>query len=159
MVLGSKCITYNYVQLRTTNRKQVHLSPKISWLKPEGIASSRSPFSTGSMYGIFSYIWLMFHDFDFNGIIWVMHGLDSPNHQLQLTPTSYNSHWPTWVVAIGPAVLLHQNPSWLPTCKQIGEDGGWVTQRFRYRKWMNPHLYKLYGYGPCKGKPTPKMAS
>ncbi len=25
-------------------------------------------------------------------------------------------------------------------------------------KWRNPHLYKLYGYGLCKGKPTRKIA-
>ena len=32
-------------------------------------------------------------------------------------------------------------------------------QTFRwYLKWRNPHLYKLYGYGLCKGKPIPKMA-
>ena len=24
-------------------------------------------------------------------------------------------------------------------------------KHFRYRKWRNPHLYKLYGYGLCKG--------
>ncbi len=29
-----------------------------------------------------------------------------------------------------------------------------VTKHFRYLKWRNPHLYKLYGYGLCKGKPT-----
>ena len=32
----------------------------------------------------------------------------------------------------------------------------WITIHFRYLKWRNPHLYKLYGYGLCKGKPTPK---
>ena len=41
------------MQLRTTNRKQAKFSHKISWLKPEGIAPNGSPFSTGSMYGIF----------------------------------------------------------------------------------------------------------
>ena len=25
-------------------------------------------------------------------------------------------------------------------------------------KWRNPHLYKQYGYGLCKGKSTPKIA-
>jgi len=29
---------------------------------------------------------------------------------------------------------------------------------FRYLKWRNPHLYKLYGYGLCKGKPIPNIA-
>ena len=32
------------------------------------------------------------------------------------------------------------------------------TNHFRYLKWRNPDLYKLYGYGLCKGKPTPKTA-
>ena len=32
------------------------------------------------------------------------------------------------------------------------------TKLFRYLKWRNPHLYKQYGYGLCKGKPTPKIA-
>ena len=32
------------------------------------------------------------------------------------------------------------------------------TKLFRYQKWRNPHLYKLYGYGLCKGKPNPKIA-
>ena len=33
------------------------------------------------------------------------------------------------------------------------------TKLFRYLKWRNPHLYKLYGYGLCKGSfPTPKIA-
>ena len=32
------------------------------------------------------------------------------------------------------------------------------TKHFRYLKWRNPHLYKLYGYGLCKEKPTPKIA-
>ena len=30
-----------------------------------------------------------------------------------------------------------------------------VSQR---QNWRNPHLYKLYGYGLCMGKPTPKIA-
>ena len=30
-------------------------------------------------------------------------------------------------------------------------------KHFRYLKWRNPHLYKLYGYGLCKGSsPPPK---
>ncbi len=33
-----------------------------------------------------------------------------------------------------------------------------VTKDFRYLEWRNPHLYKLYGYGLCKGKPSPKIA-
>ena len=33
-----------------------------------------------------------------------------------------------------------------------------ITKHVRYLKWRNPHLYKLYGYGLCKGKPTPKIA-
>ncbi len=33
-----------------------------------------------------------------------------------------------------------------------------ITKHLRYLKWRNPHLYKLYGYGLCKGKPTPKIA-
>ena len=35
-----------------------------------------------------------------------------------------------------------------------------VTQTFRwYLKWRDhPHLYKPYGYGLCKGRPTPKIA-
>ena len=34
-----------------------------------------------------------------------------------------------------------------------------ITKHFeRYLKWRNPHLYKVYGYGLCKGKPTPKIA-
>ena len=34
-----------------------------------------------------------------------------------------------------------------------------LTKLFRYLKWGNPHLYKLYGYGLCKGvSPTPKIA-
>ena len=33
-----------------------------------------------------------------------------------------------------------------------------VTKHFRYLKWRNPHVYKLYGYGLCKGKPTLKTA-
>ena len=32
------------------------------------------------------------------------------------------------------------------------------TKHFRYLKWRNPHLYKLYGYSLCKGNPTPKTA-
>ena len=32
------------------------------------------------------------------------------------------------------------------------------TKHFRYQKWRNPHLYKLFGYGLCKGKPAPKIA-
>ena len=32
-----------------------------------------------------------------------------------------------------------------------------ITRHFRYLKWRNPHLYKLYGYGLCKGvHPSPK---
>ena len=35
---------------------------------------------------------------------------------------------------------------------------GWfffgITKHFRYLKWRNPHLYKQYGYGLCKGKST-----
>ena len=34
----------------------------------------------------------------------------------------------------------------------------YLAQHFRYLKWRNPHLYKLYGYGLCEGKPTPKIA-
>ena len=35
--------------------------------------------------------------------------------------------------------------------------GPTVTKLFRYLKWRNPHLYKLYGYGLCKGVgPTPE---
>ena len=30
--------------------------------------------------------------------------------------------------------------------------------RFLNLKWRNPHLYKLYGYGLCMGKHTPKIA-
>ena len=30
-----------------------------------------------------------------------------------------------------------------------------LTKYFRYLKWRNPHLHKLYGYGLCKGKPAP----
>ncbi len=33
-----------------------------------------------------------------------------------------------------------------------------VTKIFKYLKWRNPHLYKLYGYGLYKGNPTPKIA-
>ena len=34
-----------------------------------------------------------------------------------------------------------------------------ITKLFRYLKWRNPHLYKLYGYGLCKGvNPPPKIA-
>ena len=36
-----------------------------------------------------------------------------------------------------------------------------VTKHFRYLKWRyvltSTYLYKLYGYGLCKGKPTPKI--
>ena len=32
------------------------------------------------------------------------------------------------------------------------------TRLFRYLKWRNPHLYKLYGSGLCKGKPIPQIA-
>ena len=33
-----------------------------------------------------------------------------------------------------------------------------LTKHFRYLKWRNPHLYKLYGYGLCKGfHPPPKQ--
>ena len=28
----------------------------------------------------------------------------------------------------------------------------------RHLTWKNPHQFKLYGYGVCKGKPTPKIA-
>ncbi len=32
-----------------------------------------------------------------------------------------------------------------------------VTNHFKYQKWRNPHLYKLYGYGVCKGSfPIPQ---
>jgi len=59
---------YSHVQLRTTNRKQLHLSSKTSWLKPEGIAPNRFSLHTRAMvWYIFTYIWLMFHDFDFIG--------------------------------------------------------------------------------------------
>ncbi len=34
-----------------------------------------------------------------------------------------------------------------------------ITKHFeRELKWRSPHLYKLYGYGLCKGKPIPKIA-
>ena len=34
-----------------------------------------------------------------------------------------------------------------------------IHQTFRwYLKWRNPHPYKQYGYGLCKGKPTSKIA-
>ena len=35
---------------------------------------------------------------------------------------------------------------------------GIITKYFRYLKWRNPHLYKLYGSGLCKGMPIPKAA-
>ena len=31
-----------------------------------------------------------------------------------------------------------------------------MTKHFRYLKWRNPHLYKLYGYGISKGSFPPK---
>ena len=32
-----------------------------------------------------------------------------------------------------------------------------IMKMFRYLKWRNPHLCKLYGYGLCKGSfPTPQ---
>ena len=33
-----------------------------------------------------------------------------------------------------------------------------VTKHFRYLKWRYENLYKQYGYGLCKGKPTSKIA-
>ena len=30
----------------------------------------------------------------------------------------------------------------------------YITKLFRYLKWRYSNLYKLYGYGICKGKPT-----
>jgi len=38
--------------------------------------------------------------------------------------------------------------------KKTAQNGGWDVispNIFRYLKWRNPHLYKLYGYGLCKG--------
>ena len=34
----------------------------------------------------------------------------------------------------------------------------YITRHFRYLKWRYENLFKLYGYGLCKGKPIPKMA-
>ena len=67
-------------------------------------------------------------------------------HQQQL---SFNQPTPKW------------NPRnvWLFLAITIGHRCHlviWLTNHFRYLKWRNPHLYKLYGYGLCKGKPTPK---
>ncbi len=33
-----------------------------------------------------------------------------------------------------------------------------IIKHFRYLKWRNPHLHKLYGYGLCKRKAIPKIA-
>ena len=46
-------------------------------------------------------------------------------------------------------------PNLWPCIKWASEGGSkfglWITNHFRYLKWRNPHLYKLYGYGLCKG--------
>ena len=52
-----------------------------------------------------------------------------------------------------------------PTNQQMAENK-WVTrvispmyhQTFQAPKMEVTYLYKLYGYGLCKGKPTPKIA-
>ena len=40
----------------------------------------------------------------------------------------------------------------------IGQKWHYITKNFRYLKWRNPHLFKLYGYGLCKGNPISKTA-
>ena len=46
-----------------------------------------------------------------------------------------------------------ENMPWASACQR-----NYVTKHFRYLKWRNPCLCKLYGYGLCKGKLTPKIA-
>ena len=62
------------------------------------------------------------------------------------------------VLAISQGKYLANLVFFRPLYPNVGSFKLGVTERFRYLKWRNPHQYKLYGYGLCKGNRTPKIA-
>ena len=98
---------------------------------------------------------------DFMFLLGIRHGFLFPKEgSLRPLPPICDSSVSMWIscvvtlavelVAKGGIGIRYQIPGWNFNRK--------FSKLFRYLKWRNPHLCKLYGYGLCKGKPTPKIA-